>query len=492
MRNDAHYPLTFSWLLLALMIGSFVGVATDNLSAAYALVTLITACGLVWRAGDPPILPFILAFQWVSVTAGYWYERWYGSFPGYYRPGDVEHTMFLSLTGLLLLAIGIRVASQLILSRTRATAEDPVIAAPNLVRPLFLVVMASYSVEYVYTLSAREFGSMASFVQRLLEFRQVLLVTLWLEILRSRTHLAWLAVSFVWATLPRLGGYYSDFKSPVVLLLIALAATWRPWEEGWWKRTVVAVAKAAPVLAALLVLLLVWQGGLKKNTRLAHDDGSIGLGASDRIAFFVENFRTELPLLFEAPEPYVEALVERMSYITFFSRVLEHVPAREPHAEGELLSMAMQNAFVPRFLVPEKPELPSDSYYTRRFAGVLVAETGTSVSIGYMAEFYADWGLGGMFLSILAFGVWIGVIAAMVRVLTPAPILRFAAMTVVLLAVADFEQQFIKGFAALNLNAMVTLVLVRVASPWVMRSAQQTPAPPPASDAGAALPVSTP
>jgi hypothetical protein len=319
----------------------------------------------------------------------------------------------------------------------------------------------------------------------------VLLVTLWLEILRSRKHLAWLAVSFVWATLPRLGGYYSDFKSPVILLLIALAATWRPWEEGWWKRTVVAVAKAAPVLAALLVLLLVWQGGLKKNTRLAHDDGSIGVAASDRIAFFAENFRTELPLLFEAPEPYVEALVERMSYITFFSRVLEHVPAREPHAEGELLSMAMQNAFVPRFLVPEKPELPSDSYYTRRFAGVLVAETGTSVSIGYMAEFYADWGLGGMFLSILAFGLWIGVIAAMVRVLTPAPILRFAAMTVVLLAVADFEQQFIKGFAALNLNAMVTLVLVRVASPWVMRSAQQTPVPP-ASDTGHALPVSTP
>jgi hypothetical protein len=491
MRSDPQYPLTFSWLLLSLMAGSFVGVATDNLSAAYAIVTLITSCGIVWRAGDPPILPFILAFQWVSVTAGYWYELWYGSFPGYYRPGDVEHTMFLSLTGLLLLAIGIRVASQLILSRTRAATEDRAIAAPNLIRPLFLVVMASYSVEYVYTLSAREFGSMASFVQRLLEFRQVLLVTLWLEILRSRTHLAWLVVSFVWATLPRLGGYYSDFKSPVVLLLIALAASWRPWEEGWWKRTMVAGAKAAPVLAALLILLLVWQGGLKKNTRLAHDDGSIGVSASDRISFFAENFRTELPLLFEAPEPYVEALVERMSYITFFSRVLEHVPAREPHAEGELLSMAMENAFVPRFLVPEKPELPSDSYYTRRFAGVLVAETGTSVSIGYMAEFYADWGLGGMFLSILAFGLWIGVIAAVVRVLTPAPLLRFAAMTVVLLAVADFEQQFIKGFAALNLNAMVTLVLVRVVSPWVTRIAQHN-SPAVSPDAGEALPVSTP
>lgn len=493
MRSGTHYPLTISWLLLALMLGSFAGVATDNLSAAYAIATLITACGLVWRAGDPPILPFIIAFQWVSITAGYWYERWYGSFPGYYRPGDVEYTMFLSLSGLLLLAVGIRIASQLILSRSAAAsrADEAALAAPQLVRPLFFIVMASYSVEYAYTVSAREFGSLASFVQRLLEFRQVLLVTLWLEILRSRKNYSWLAISFVWATLPRLGGYYSDFKSPVLLLLIALGAGWRPWEQGWWKRTVVAGLKAAPVLAALLVLLLVWQGGLKKNTRLAHDDGTIGGDATERISFFVENFRSELPLLFEAPEPYVEALVERMSYITFFSRVLEHVPAREPHAEGELLSMAMQNAFVPRFLVPEKPELPSDSYYTRRFAGVQVAETGTSVSIGYMAEFYADWGLGGMFVSILAFGLWIGVIAALVRLLTPAPVLRFAALTVVLLAVADFEQQFIKGFAALNLNAMVTLVLVRIASPWFIRATQ-----PPASQStptadGGPLPVTT-
>ena len=490
MPSDSRYPLTYSWLLLGLMLGSFAGVLTDNLSAAYAIVTLITACGIVWRAGDPPILPFILAFQWVSVTAGYWYERWYGSFPGYYRPGDIEQTMFLSLTGLLLLAIGIRISTQLILSRSRANTPGGPGAAPNLVRPLFLLVMASYSVEYVYSISAREFGSLASFVQRLLEFRQVLLVTLWLEILRSKKHLSWLAISFIWATLPRLGGYYSDFKSPVVLLLIALGAAWRPWEEGWWKRTVVAGAKAAPVLGALLILLLVWQGGLKKNTRVAHDDGTIGADATDRISFFVENFRTELPLLFEDPEPYVEALVERMSYITFFSRVIEHVPAREPHADGELLNMAMQNAFVPRFLVPDKPELPSDSYYTRRFAGVQVAETGTSVSIGYMAEFYADWGLGGMFVSIFAFGLWIGVIAGLVRVLTPAPLLQFAALTVVLLAVADFEQQFIKGFAALNLNAMVTLVLVRVASPWVTRMARPTSVAP-ADPAGDALPVST-
>jgi hypothetical protein len=158
-----------------------------------------------------------------------------------------------------------------------------------------------------------------------------------------------------------------------------------------------------------------------------------------------------------------------VSYITFFSRVLEHVPARALRRR-RLLRMAVTNAFVPRFIMPDKPELPSDSYYTRRFAGIQVAETGTSVSIGYMAEFFADWGLPGMFLSIAAYGLWIGLVAGVVRVLTPVPLMRFAALTVVLLAVADFEQQFIKGFAALNLNMLVTLVLLLVLRPWLVRA----------------------
>jgi hypothetical protein len=333
--------------------------------------------------------------------------------------------------------------------------------------------MATYAIDYLYTINARDFGGLASFVQRILEFRQILLVTLWLEILRQHKHMTLLFISFIWALVPRLGSYYSDFKSPVILMLIVLGASWRPWEKGSLRRSACR-REGGTVARALLVLLVC--GALKKNTRVAYDEGTIGRSAKERISFFAENFRTELPQLFSTPEPYVEALVERVSYITFFSRVLEHVPDREPHARGELLKMAMLNAFVPRFIVPDKPELPSDSYYTRRFTGIPVAEAGTSVSIGYMAEFYADWGVAGMGLSILLFGAWIGLAAGVVRRFTAVPALRFAAMTTVLLAVADFEQQFVKGFAALNLNVLVTLLLLFALRPWLLRITVSTTA----------------
>ena len=469
MLRAPDFPLTVPGSLAALVGACLAGVVLDDLYSALAVFTLIASCSLVWRQDDPPVLPFILVFQWTSITAGYWYAKVFGTFPGFYRPGNVEWSMTVALTGLLVVAVGMRLAMQWIGRPRRAPNGEPAASRVSTVWPLFWIVMVSYGIDYVYSINAREYGSAGSFIQRVLEFRQVLLVTLWLEILRQRRHVVLLLISFAWALVPRLGTYYSDFKSPVLLLLLVLAATWRPWDARWWPRSILAAIKTAPLVAALIVMLLIWQGGLKRFTRDAHDQGAIGADPADRITFFVQSFRSELPALFETPEPYVEALVERVSYITFFSRVLEHVPEREPHADGELLKLAMSNAFVPRILVPEKPELPSDSYYTRRFAGVQVAEGATSVSIGYMAEFYADWGIGGMFVSIFFYGAWIGVIAVVVRRLVAVPLLSAGALVVVLLAVADFEHQFIKGFAALNLNAAVTLVLMALVAPQLTR-----------------------
>ena len=468
MRSAQNYPLTLGGVLVGLVAGALAAVLSDNLLAGYAVFVLFASTGVVWRKDESPVLPFILAFQWMSVTSGFWYAWWFGTFPGYYPAGDIDKTIVIALTGLLALSAGIRLASQGIGSSSHA-GEDNDTHTASAILPLFVIVVATYAVDYFYTINAREFGSVASLIQRVLEFRQVLLITLWLEILRSRKYTLLLFASFVWAIVPRLGAYYSDFKSPFVLLILVLVGTWKPWEARWWPRSLVAALRAAPLVIALAIVLLIWQGGLKRDTRLAHDAGQIGSEPTARVTFFLQNVTAELPRLFQNPEPYVEALVERVSYVTFFSRVLEHVPSREPYADGELLKMALSNSLVPRFLVPDKPELPSDSYYTRRFAGVQVAEGQTSISIGYMAEFYADWGFGGMYLSIFCYGCWIGLVAGVVRRFTPLPALRFGAMTMVLLAVADFEHQFVKGFAALNLNATITLGLLIVLTPFLRR-----------------------
>jgi hypothetical protein len=458
LRPGSRYPLTTPWLLLALGFGATASLFADAFLPGFAVFVLLTSIAISWRLGDPPVLPFVIGYQWVAITLGYWYERWVGVFPTAYPTGDVERTVLLASSGLLLLAAGVRLASWLtdrILKEEVAEQGEGEAAAVRNLRGLFIVVMAAYAVDYVVVLNTRSFATVGVILEQVLALRQVLLVVLWYEVIRHRHGYAYLWLSLAWVFTPRLGAYFSEFKSPLLLLAIVLASRWRPWEARWWRRGALTAVKASPIIALAIFLALLWQAGIKEQTRTAYDRELVGADPMERVELFLDSAADAMPVLLEEPLSVVESLVERLSYITFFSRVLEHVPDREPHAEGELLKMAVWNSGIPRFLFPDKPELPSDSYYTRRFAGILVPDVGTSISIGYMAEFYADWGTTGMCVSLFAYGLWIGLAMAIIRRAIKPSVVMYGAMITIVLRLALFEHQFIKAFATLNISLVV-------------------------------------
>jgi hypothetical protein len=291
---------------------------------------------------------------------------------------------------------------------------------------------------------------------------------LWFEVVRRRTNWWYLWLSLAWVFVPQLGSYFSDFKTPLILLLIVFASAWKPWERDAWKFTLVGVTRTLLVATACMFLVLTWQAGVKKETRRAYDANEVGSDPVERITLFVTQAINAVPVVFNDTETVFENLIARVSYVTFFSRTLEYVPAKQPHADGELLQMALTNAFMPRFLFPDKPVLPSDSYYTRRFTGLLVTEEGTSISIGYMAEFYADWGLAGMFVSILLYGFLMGTGAWIVDRLVKPRVLVDPALVSALMVVSLFEHQFVKTFAALNIGLiLIVLALMIARDPFV-------------------------
>src|SRR5262245_1929262 len=79
-----------------------------------------------------------------------------------------------------------------------------------------------------------------------------------------------------------------------------------------------------------------------------------------------------------------------------------------------------------------------------------------------MAEFYADWGLGGMFISVLGFGALMGIAAWIIRTRVRPGLLVSPALLTVLLQLATFEQQFIKAFAGLIVAVLVTVAVLAV------------------------------
>ncbi len=466
--SPSAYPLTVPGLALGAVLGGFSAALISPVTGL-ALFVLCALVGLTWRRNEVPILPFILAFQWIAVTIAMFYERWVGLVPQVYQPGDLDVTIRLSLLGLLVLAAGMRLGA----GGNVPQRESPGVVTDRGLMTLFWIVIGLYAIDYVLLLNPRSYFSVASLVEKGLQFRYVLLMALWAQALAvGRTRLPYVAITFVWVIVPTFGRYYSDFRTPVFLLLLVFAAQWRPWDAPWWRSHARRTLAIVPVVAGAFVLGVFWQGALKHETRQAQDEGYVGGRPLERVEFFIDALESNLPALMESTQDAVGELVARLSYITFFSRVLDHTPAVEPHADGELLRLAVTNGTVPRFLFPDKPPLPSDSEYTRRFAGVRVqesAELTTSISIGYMAEFYADWGLDGMFLSVLGYGFWIGMLHRGVRRIVRLPLLVDGALVVVLIPTLMFEHQFVRGFGSLNIGLAVTVLLASAVTPTLRR-----------------------
>jgi hypothetical protein len=106
----------------------------------------------------------------------------------------------------------------------------------------------------------------------------------------------------------------------------------------------------------------------------------------------------------------VQDLADRISYVDFFGRALVMVPGRIPHEDGGLWGGAVTHILMPRLFFPDKPVLLSDSISTNKYTGLHFGgdEVGTSVSIGYVAESYIDFGSFWMFAPVLAMGYLLG------------------------------------------------------------------------------------
>jgi len=448
----SNYPLTRRAVQVGVLGGALAALLSGDTLIGYSIFVLCVAAGSTWRVNEAPVFPFILLLQWAQVTSGYFFWAWTDVLPSVYPPGDIHRSILLALTGLLTLAAGIRVVGQL----PHAVVPDEPRRVHNLTG-LFWLVVILYSANYVSLLNTKTFSGYDVILDRVLLMRQIPLLLLWFEVLRQQRHKIYLWISLAWVFVPALGSYFSDFKTPLLLALIVSAAAWKPWESGWWRFTFTGAARTVAIIAAVLFLTLTWQAGVKRDARRAYDSNAVGSSPLERIELFVTSASAAVPVVFEDTQNVVEGLVSRVWYVVFFSRVLEYVPAVEPHADGELLGMAVSNTLMPRFLYPNKLVLPSDSYYTRRFAGINVSEESTSISIGYMAEFYADWGLLGMFVSVFLYGLLIGGAGWLVAACVKSPLLINPALITVLLTVSFFEHQFIKTLAALTIAVIITI-----------------------------------
>jgi hypothetical protein len=198
-------------------------------------------------------------------------------------------------------------------------------------------------------------------------------------------------------------GFFAGFREPLVLGALALLEIFDGRNARHW-------AAMAAAMAAGVAVGLLWMGirGEYRRNFIAIDNFETSRSAR------LQNIET-LSLSFlhadsESTWETADTLVDRMWTVYYPALAVERVPASLPHTRGEILSAALVHIVTPRVFFPGKPDLQSDSEKVRKYSGVFVAgtEQNTSIAFGYAAEAYVDFGVPGMFVPVLLFGLAMG------------------------------------------------------------------------------------
>jgi hypothetical protein len=436
-------------LVALLLLGSPHPVT--GIAALVAVPWLVT---LSWRSYEAPIMTFILGYHWLQATMILWLAialRIPIDELARFQGARMLDATLLTLLGVVVLLLGVRAAWSSWRGMRPFAPEKIAGMHPQRVLVLYAILAA-------FGVAADELRQAVpaawQVVVAVKQARFAFLFLLCIYCLQQRRHWLLLGGALAFDVVTGFFSYFAEFKTAIFVAALALLTTGL---AGLTRRQKVSIAAIGVLLVAVAAL---WSS-IKTEYRVFMNQGS---GAQENVVSRGEQ-AAKLRELMSGPEldlsGGLRAAFERMGYVEFFGHVLTQVPRNIPHQDGRMLLEAVQHVAVPRVLYPDKPPLVPDTIVTQTYTGLdLGVGSGTSISMGYMADAYIDFGTIGMFVAIFAWGVMLGAVYWWFnRAGDP---LFAAAGVAVLLSAALLETTAIKQFGGLLSMSLVmggTLVL---------------------------------
>ncbi len=440
--------------VLRLAIGS-VAAAVPCLFTANPVITavavLVPAClfSLLWRPGEPSVLLFAATFQWLQVFAPILNANRWGEAIDQYVP-DMRTAAWLGLVTVVILSIGMR------LGAGRKSIVEPAVVerAAAALSPVRLG--RAYVVMFVFASVNGRLSVLPGMRQQLIALatlRWVIVFLIGWAALRDRRFRTIAAMVLFVEILTGFTGYFSSFKTilfVVVVLITASAVT---------IRRILRPSLVAAILA-VIALSAFWQA-VKNDYREFLNGGRRAqiavVPVLDRFAYLGDRISN---ITFDDLAAGADSGLERVGYIEYFAQSIRNVPGRVPYQGGRLWREALVHVVTPRVFFPNKPVI-NDSDRTNEFSGVHVAtaDEGASISLGYAAESYIDFGPLFMFVPIFLLGCFWGCAYRWLAARTRHPLLGIAVSTNLILGHAIyFESSNIKLFG----GAMSSLIVLAV------------------------------
>jgi hypothetical protein len=454
-------PATLPVAAALLVVG---GIGPHPVLALMAIVVLVAGCTLLWRPGESPILLFTFAYPWLQASAAIFHANWLGVDIGAYStvPGDMQNASILSLLGTLTLAVGMRLGAGPRQHMQNLAAHDTAASQP--MKRWGQLYAVAWVVSLIAMSSAWVAPGLSQPMLALATLRWAFFFMLaFAHFVRDRGLL--FPFVFLLELATSIGGYFSDFKTVFFVTLFAMLAR---------SRISLRAQLSAGVLAVLTGTFGVLWTAVKTEYRVFASGGHAEQVVTvDYAARLGKLYELIAKLDFQALPEAADQLLRRVAYVEFFGAVLVYVPANLPHTAGAIFWDAIVRPFMPRILFPDK-DVIDDTARTNFYTGGLAGTSeGTSISLGYVAEAYIDFGMLGMFGALLVVGVFFGVIY---RILTrwrrSRGLLGMAMATAVLTSAGALESSITKTFGSVITSLLVawalTVFVMPRWAPWLV------------------------
>ena len=473
-RNKSALPRSRSvrtvfWGICALL--AVVGFFTPNglvTSAAFAVLPILGL--LLWREGEPPVLLFGCAFQWLQATAAIFYTNHFGqTLEEAFGSNELSVATWLSILAVVVLAVGIRCGFIGAGKPRRSELEFEALRMD--IKKVTILYGLSFVGAALLHLIAWRLPSITQPLLAMAALKWGVVYLLCYTVMHQRQGYGILVVCLGLEFTMGLFGIFADFKS--VFFVLVVAATSSP----------LALRGRRLVVTVICFVILFTLGVVWTAVKMDYREFLANEGTANEEAIPVERKFGKLADLVESVTwdnftDGIDALILRVSYVNFFALTLENVPARIPYENGELWGGSVMHVLTPRFLFPDKPAL-DDSERTRLYTGVQVAgtETGTSIGIGYVGESYVDYGPVGMFAPIFLLGLFYGLINRFFITAAKYKLLGAAmAVSVLIFNAYAIETSNIKLVGGVVSVALVSVVIYNLCGRTIANFLKQTPA----------------
>jgi hypothetical protein len=422
-----------SWVWMLSGAVALWGIFSPNpMLTPAAVVILVISTQLLWRYGEPPVLAFASAMQWLQAAALIFYTDFYGlSVAQAGGSIELETATWLSLIAVLVLSLGMRCA----LTGCKRSQHTALVADALRVDigKAFVAYLISFVIAGVAERVAFSVPAVTQLIAAFVTLKWLTIFIIGYAIIEQRGGYIFLGSIVLIEIVVGSLGFFSGFKSVFFVLLVVALSSPLAFRG---RRLAITFA----ITVALSCFGVVWSA-IKADYREYLNQGS----EQQIVAVSAEESADKLTDLlgnvsWESLTNGLDSMILRVSYTNYFALTLINVPDNVPYEHGALWLGALKHIVTPRLFFPEKASL-SDSDRTTLYTGIQVAgeSRGTSIGIGYVAESYVDFGPIWMFGPIFLLGMFYGLIyrvfiirsrSKLICTAIAGPILIFGAYTI--------------------------------------------------------------